>query len=223
MGNSWLDTRDQPLLVFAGNLSTRLTSAPVSYGVVAGDATAVSNAYTGYEASLLAATTLATRAPVTIAAKDVSKATLVKELRKVYKKLRAANLAADKLQELALPIIDAEPTRRNPPESRPVIAVRGARSLAHDLRVKDELTLESKRKPAGADGYELMCVILPAGTTPPADPREWFSVGIGKRADYTVTYQPEDAGKVAHLRTVWFSPRGERGVLGEIVSAPIAA
>ena len=61
------------------------------------------------------------------------------------------------------------------------------------------------------------------GTPPPSDLREWSSAGIGKKSDFTLGYRPEDAGKVAHVRAIWFNPRGQRGAAGDVIAAPIAA
>jgi hypothetical protein len=223
MGKNWLPQAEADLASFCSNVATRITSTPSAYNVVAGDATALSALVADFVTKRTAANEPTTRTPVVIASKDVAKAALIAEMRLLYKKFNAGNLAADKRQELGLPIIDKEPTVIPAPASKPVCQVIVSDSISHTIRVKDENTLESKRKPEGVEGYELFYSVQPVGTPPPADLREWASAGIGKKSDFTLAYRPEDAGKVAHVRAIWFNPRGQRGAAGDVITAPIAA
>jgi hypothetical protein len=220
---SWLDTRDAQLLPFASNFSTRASATPAAYGLVAGDATALATLYGNYNTALTTASNPATRTSVTIAAKDVAKAALITELRLLYKKINAANLAADKREELGLPIRDITPSPIAPPATKAVAMVLGKDGVIVDLRVKDELTLESKAKPPGAAGYELLCAVTAAGAPAPMDDRQYFSFGVAKKSDRTIAFEAADLGKTAHLRPVWISPRGARGPMGDAVSVNLAA
>jgi len=223
MGRSWLDTRDAFLLPFSQNISTKLSATPAAYGAVAGDATALATLVSDFDTKLTTAQNPATRTKVSVTAKDVSKAALIAELRALYKKFNAANIPADKRQELGLPILDKTPTPVAPPTTKPVLTIRDSDKQGCSVRAKDELTLETKAKPPGVEGLEILMTIQPAGTPAPADLRQWFSGGIAKRSDFVIPFEPSDAGKVAHIRAAWFSTRGSRGPLSDIVSLPIAA
>src|SRR5438105_1340795 len=112
---NWLDTRDSALVPFAGNISTRLSATPVAYNTVAADATALATAFTNYSTSVTTVNNPATRTKVTLAQRDVNKVILIAQLRLLYKKFNAGNLAADKREELGLPIRDTSPTPIAPP------------------------------------------------------------------------------------------------------------
>ncbi|HEX8520713.1 MAG TPA: hypothetical protein VF669_00570 [Tepidisphaeraceae bacterium] len=160
---------------------------------------------------------------MTVAQKDISKATLIAQLRALYKKINAGNLAADKRQELGLPIRDTSPSAIAPPATKAVASVLARDGVNVALRVKDELTPESKAKPAGVEGYELLCALTTPGASAPADQRQYFSLGLNKKSDRTIAFESADLGKTAHLRPVWINPRGQRGPMGDPVSVNLAA
>jgi hypothetical protein len=122
-----------------------------------------------------------------------------------------------------LPIRDTSPTPIGPPATKPVAGVLHKDGPVVAIRVKDETTPESKAKPSGVEGYELLCSVTNAGTAAPADERQYFSLGLAKKSDRTITFESSDLGKTAHLRPVWINPRGQRGPLGDVVSVNLLA
>lgn len=72
----YIPAQDGLAAPWSDNFSTLLTAAPTDYGLLAGDAVAVAAVVTPWLAAYTAATTPATRTPVTIADKDTARAAM---------------------------------------------------------------------------------------------------------------------------------------------------
>ncbi len=223
MSRNWFPTTDAELLPFTTNLSTKLTAAPATYGAVAGDATALAGLLSTFSTALTAAVNPATRTKVTVATKNAARNSLVSNLRLLYKKINVANLAADKREELGLPVRDGTPTASGAPATKPIANVADTGEYAALLRVVDEATPLKKARPGGTDGAVVMSYVQIASEAIPTDLEKWSFKGIAKRSDFRVEFSAGEAGKTAHVRLMWFSPRGQLGPASDAVTFMIAA
>ena len=77
----YIPQRDSLLLPWALNFSTLITASPATYGLLAGDATAIAAVYSAYNTAYGLAINPATRTPVTVANKDTAKITMLATIR----------------------------------------------------------------------------------------------------------------------------------------------
>jgi hypothetical protein len=121
-------TTEAALRDYGVNFSTILTLAPVTYGLVAGDAVQVAAANAAYLAAYLAATTPATRTAATIDTKNTTKIILISVLRG-YGAMIKSNLSvsdADKIN-IGVGTYDRDPTPIPAPASFPLVNILSAR------------------------------------------------------------------------------------------------
>lgn len=217
----WLPMSDTGLRDFTGDFSAKLTAAPTTYGLTAADATAEAGLVTTYKAALATATDPATRTPVTITAKNVAKAGLVASTRSLAARIQAnPSVTPEQKVALGLPVHITGKTPIPAPTTRPVVTVADITELTHAVRIVDESTPTKRAKPYGVAEAAVFTFV---GDNPPADLEQWEFKGIAKRSDFLIHYDAPDAGKRAHIRAVWFNPRGEQGPVGEPASAMVAA
>src|SRR5687767_12328652 len=104
MGKSWLPLKDQDLRAFTAAFLATITPSPTTYGLAAGDVTLLNTQTSDYSDKLATCDEPSTRTRVAVAAKQISRGTLMRTMRNLYKKVIAANLADDKLEALGLPL-----------------------------------------------------------------------------------------------------------------------
>ncbi len=221
MGTSWYPTKDADLLSFSGNMSTKLTADPTGYGVLAADAVALATLVGNFDTSYATANDPATRTSVSIAAKDVARAGLIAEMRDLYKKINAANLTADKRQELGLPIPDATPTPVQPPATRPVANIVQASGRTVSVRASDEATPGRRARPAGTSGLEVFSYAATSASeqTPPADLSAWKFEGLATRTRFEVVFPNSVAiGTQVWIAARWYNQRGQVGPISDTAS-----
>ncbi|HEX8523145.1 MAG TPA: hypothetical protein VF669_12885 [Tepidisphaeraceae bacterium] len=222
MAKSWLPTKESELLPFATNFSTRISATPLVYNCTSGDATTLAGLLTTYSNLVTLCNNPGTRTSVNLAGRDVAKAALVAELRLLYKKVRAGNLSADKLEELGLEPRDVKPSPVPAPSTKPlpqIIAVSG-RTLS--VRVSDASTPTKRARPANAAGLEIFSYVAPSATVenPPSDISAWKFEGLSTRTSFDVAFANNLAiGTRVWICCRWYSPRGEVGPVSETASA----
>ena len=213
---NWYPLAQADFLTFAQNYCGTIASAPTTYGCVAGDGTSLAAKLSDFETKFAASEAPETRTPVTIAQKDLSMGVLRAEMRRTYKKVRAANLAADLLIELGLKPIDQEPTSVPVPGTSPVLFVRKVEGRMVEMSISDELTPGKKAKPDGVAQYQ---IFSHAGETAPAELSAWTLEGQGTRFVLAVTMP----ASVEPGTKVWFAARWLNGkAQAGAVSAPVA-
>lgn len=218
---NYLPLGDAPLQAWALNFSTLLTAAPATYGLLAGDAVIVAGLYATYAADLIAATDPTTRTPVTVAAKDVAKISLVASLRgySVTVSRNPAVLDADKVA-IGVTVRDLSPTRIPPPATAPLLACVGSLAMEVHLQIVDTTTPLLKTRPPGTVGCELWGTV---GTVPPVGPTATNYQKLQTRCDGKLTFDAGDVGKTLYLYGRWINPRGEPGPWSARLDATIAA
>lgn len=221
MATDFIPSSDADLLAWSANFNTKLTAAPTSIGLVAGDATAYATLHTAYASALSAATNPSTRTSSTIATKDTARTSLVNKARDLVAIAQAYPGTTNTLRnDFGMTVRDAVPTPIGAPTSKPVVNVERILNAEHVLRIRDEATPTSNAKPDGAIGAE---VWMKVGPGEPASIDECDYVGLATRVPYSVTLDAADKGKDAFYIVRYINARGEAGPTSDQVSATIAA
>ena len=216
MANSknWYPVAQAEFLTFAQNFCGQISSSPTTFGCVAADGTSLMSLLGALETKYAISEAPETRTPVSIAQKDIAMAALRADMRRVYKKVRAANLSADLLIELGVPVPDVEPSPVPVPSDRAQVSIRGTNGRAVNLFISSETTPTKRGKPEGVSGWELFSF---SGETAPGDLGLWKFEGQGTKAYATVTFGPSTPAAGAK---VWFAALGQcEGVGGSGVGA----
>lgn len=221
MAIDYLPSRDPELDTWLLNFSTLIAANPTNYGLVAADATAITNAYNAWHAAYLAATNPTTRTKATVMTKNEQKATVLSVVRGYAATIRVNRAVSDELKiGLGLHVRDSSPTPVPPPSTYPVLAVSGMGQGVQDLRAADQSTPSRRGRPAGTAGLLLFRAV---GVAPIIDPAQATFLSFVTRAEYQSQFDSADNGKVATYFARWTNSKGEVGPWGPPASMPIAA
>lgn len=226
--NSYLPPKDNDLDLWAQNLDTKVTAAPTTYGLVAGDATAFHTLRLAFTTALLAATSAPTRTKVTVATKNTARFNMIASIRSLAARVQAYSLITPTLlAELGLTVRDTHPSPIAAPSTAPIVSP--LNSSGHDIRFRfaDTDTPDSRSKPPGVTAMQLWGKV---GTTPPASIADCVLLGTytknsdgpGSRS-VAVGFSGADTGKTAYLIGRWITRRGLTGPSSAIASMTIAA
>jgi hypothetical protein len=117
-----------------------------------------------------------------------------------------------------LPVHSTTHTAVGPMTSRPIIQVDISQRLQHTLRVTDAATPNSRRKPAGAMGFELWCK---RGGTPPNGMADCLFMGIFTKGFALQQFAAGDGGQTMYYVVRWANTTGQTGPISDTVSATI--
>ena len=218
---SYIPTREADLDGWLNNFQTLIAATPANYGLVAADATAITNAYTSWHSAYQTATNPTTRTQATITAKNEQKANVLSVVRGYAATIRANRAVSDQLKiGLGLHVPDTQPTPVPAPSTKPVLAIAGMSQGTQVVRATDELTPNSRARPVGSAG---MLVYRHVGTSAINDPAQaTFQTFIGKTT-VNSTFAPADNGKVVTYFARWTNAKGQTGPWSQGVSGSIAA
>lgn len=102
--------------------------------------------------------------------------------------------------------------------SFPVGVVDTGQKLRHEISWRDSATPDSKAKPAGVFGCQILYKI---GGEPPVDAGECEEAAIDRAAPYLLEFGGADGGKTVFYLLRWISNSGEKGALSPLFSATI--
>jgi hypothetical protein len=217
----FVPAKDQDLKAFTLNFSTKITAAPATYGLTAGQATAFAALYATFATALTAATDPATRTSVTVAAKDTARQAIVFSLRQLARVVQSTpGISPANLETLGLTVRQTVPTPIPPPTTKPVVAVERTLSQALQCRFSDETTPTSRSKPFGAVSCEVRAT---AALVPPASADAATFKGMASRVPFTISFDAGDVGKTAYIYARWLNAKGEVGPWSTVTTSTIAA
>jgi hypothetical protein len=210
MGRSWFPLGIVALRDFAANLSSKISATPLLYNLVAADAVLTASAVANYVAAVALTLDPVTKTTVTIAARDVSRTALIAQLKAVKKKVDAAQppIAPNRREELGLPPRDVTPTPVPVPSTRPMVNIMSVVGQSVKLRLSDESTPDSRRKPAGVSEAEVFTFI---GANPPANPLDWHYEGQATKTSFIITFPTGNGTSPVWIAARWCNTRGEAG------------
>ncbi len=208
MATPYLPASDANFSIWLGNFSTKLTAAPALYGLIAGDATAVAGVTTTFNAAYLAATTPATRTPVTVAAKDAARSAAEAMVRPYASRI-SVNPAVTDPNKIAIGVTvrNTTPTPIPPPTTAPTLDLASAISGVQTLNFKEPGAV-GKSKPYGVIGVQLFASV---GTVFATDPDQATYIGVVTKSPSVQTFAPADIGKKVTWFARWVTRSGPGG------------
>lgn len=217
---NFLPTKDQELLAWSVNYSSRISSTPTAFGLTAAQATAYAALHDSFSSALATATEPSTRTRGTVAAKDAARTPLKAMARELARIVNAFPAITNQQRiDLGLTPRSGTITPINPPTEPPVLEVVSA--IGRILRVKLRSIDSNRRgKPPHVQGASVFSFI---GNAPPADISQWKFEGSTTRTETTIEFPPTvAAGAQVWLTAFWFSPHSQSGPACQPVSAYVA-
>jgi len=220
MTTSYIPATDLGFQTWLNNFETQIDTEFATYGLTAPEAAAVTAVNTAYNAALLLALDPGTRTPVTVAAKNVAKATALATVRPLAQKVKANPLVSDGQRVLLGLTVDSVPPTPVPtPTSFPLLDLLNATPGVHAIQYRDSDTPTSKAKPPGAKQMELYRFV---GVEPSIDPELATYIGVFTKSPLTVSQEVGDNGKTATYYARWLTQTGLVGPWSSGVSLTIA-
>lgn len=222
MGRSFYLGTDAELYTGSQNFSTKITASPVSFGLVAAQATAYASLNSVWAAAYLLAVDPETRTRGAIAAKNQARADVRKMASDLAKLIDGTATVSD-AQRLDLGLnVRATAAPIPAPSQAPHLDVVGRSGTTVTIKLHDG-TASRRRKPAGVKGASLFSHVGSGGATPPAELADWKFEGNTTRTKVGVQFDAALApGTVVWLCAFWFNPRAQAGPGCTPVSAILA-
>ncbi len=229
MPSTYIPSREGDLNNWLENFQARIVAAPASYGLSAGDATAIKNAYDAWHSAFLEAVGPTTRTRGKVLAKNEQKEQVLGIVRGYAATIRADAAVSDTLKlGLGLHVrtvgvdtrIGGGGSSIPAPATAPAIALIGMSQGTHNLRATDRETSSRRAKPAGTVGLLLFRIVADGAVN---DPEEARFLSFITRATYQSRFGPEDKGKTATYFARWTNAKGEVGPWSQATSMSIAA
>lgn len=192
------------------NFSTKLTAAPTTYGLIAGDAVIVASTYTVWNAAYLISVAPATRTSAAIAAKDSARASAESIVRPYAQRIRV-NPAVTNASRVTIGVTVAvfPPTPIPAPLTNPVLGLVRATPLTHVMAFSDSDTPTTKAKPYGVKQCSILATI---GIAPAVDPSAARYIGGFTKSPLQITHDAGDRGKIVTYFSRWENGSGPGGV-----------
>lgn len=209
---NYIPSRDIDLDAWAANFSTLITAAPATYGLTAGDATAISDVVDPWHTAFLIATNPLTRTTATIADKDSKKGAMVPILR-LYAQQVKANVGVSDMEKVALGIHinDPGPTPVPVPTSIPKLSMNAAFHLNQTLDIRATETPTSRAKPAGSIACLTFATFSNVGDAAPTDPEAALFRKLQTRNLGPYEFLAPQVGKRVTWWGRWVNRKGEVG------------
>ena len=200
-----------------------ITADPGLYLLSEPDALTIQTAVDLFLAARVVANTPATRNVGSIDEKEAKKASALGVCRGFYRQIQNSSGISNEAK-LLIGVLPLNPTRtkRDCPNTSPVVAVIASTPLAQTTEYRDSMDLASRSKPAGAT----MCQLFVQVDTENAegfDPAKARFVGNFTANPMVVVFEEADRGKQATYFARWGGKRNEFGQWSLPVSMTIAA
>ena len=207
----FLPTREADLVTWSTNFSTKITAAPTTYGLVAGQATTYAGLHDDFVAAYLLANAPATRSPTNIIAKDEAKRLLKANARVLAAVVQAWPSITDELRsELGLTVPDATISSIPAPTDSPKMDIISAVVRTVTIRLHDINNPTRRGRPDGVAGASVFSAV---GTTPPVEIAAWkFEGSTSRTTDISIEFDASvPSGATVWLCAFWFNSKMESG------------
>ena len=193
MAAPYIPAPDAAFSAWLSNFATLIAATPAAYGLLAGDATAISTQDALFQPAYTLAIDPPTRTSATIADKDAARATAEATCRPYAIRIRNNAAVSDLLKVgvgVTVPVLVPSPIPA--PTSAPVLGLTSAAPLLHTLTYKDTGS-SGKNKPFGAIGVEIWRSI---GTVVATDPAQCAFNGSVTKSPFHQHFVDANRGKV---------------------------
>lgn len=208
MASSYIPSTDAGFSAWITNFSSLITASPTTYGLIAGDATAIAAQATSYNAALTVATDPSTRTPSAVAAKDAAKAEALAVVRPYAVQISLNPGVSDEDKTaVGVTVRKLVPSPIPAPVDAPQVSFVSAVPLVTTLKVVNSATPTSKAKPFGAIGIQLFGSV---GTVAATDPEQLKFIGQFTKIPLSIDFGSSDQGKICTV-AARFVTRGGNG------------
>ncbi len=228
----YIPSRDSALDSWADNFQTLIAASPATYGLVAGDAAAITTAFnTWHAAYLLGGSTGSPPIPinpstftsVTVAAKNAAKIAMVQLDRAYASQIRInPGVSNSDKTALGLNLPNNAPSPIGTPTTFPLLSIVSAGPGTHELRFADNTTPSIRKKPFGAVGMQLFRGVA---TDPIDDVSATQYLATLTTQPYLSSFLIGDNGKVATYFARWVTRGRQAGGAAQLEgpwSAPVS-
>ena len=192
MATPYIPSPDATFATWLLNFATLIAASPTTYGLIAGDATAISAVNTAFQAAYTLAINPTTRTSANIAAKDTARANAEATVRPYAVRISRNSAVDDEDKiEVGVTVPKTVPTPIPPPDVAPVLSIINQTPLAAKLAYK-VTGAEGKAKPFGAIGVDIVRSIGVAWAT---DPVQCTFLNVATKSPFGDGYDAEDQGK----------------------------
>jgi len=206
---AYIPAKDADFDPWLNNFQSLIAADPADYGLVAGDATTITAAYTAWHSAYLTATNPSTRTSPAIAQKDALRLSAEATVRP-YAQQISRNAGIDPSLITGLGLNLPNPTRPPvpPPTTVPSLTLVSATFLRHILSYRDTSLGPTKKKPTGAKAIEIYRSV---GTVAATDPAQCRLYQQWTKSPNTSDFSAEDRGKQATYFARWVTQSGPGG------------
>lgn len=210
MASSYIPSTNSGLADWLLNFSTLITAAPTTYGLIAGDATAIAAQNTAYQDAYALATDPITRTSVTVAGLAAAKSAALFVVRP-YAVSISLNPAVDDSDKTAVGVTVRKtvPTPIPAPTATPALSFVSGVPLNVTLQARNTATPTSKAKPFGAIGVEVWSAV---GTVPATDPAQLGYDFSASKIPFVRAFEAGQQGKVCSMAVRYVTRGGNGGV-----------
>lgn len=217
----YIPVRDGQMNSWLANFSTLITASPATYGLVAGDATAIAAAVAAWTAAYALVTSPSTKTAATVSAKNTQRVNVLATCRP-YAQTIANNAGVSSANKTAVGVNPrtSTPTPITTPTTNPVLTITQAMPLQAVVRYRDATASPSvKSKPYGAIACQIYAT---ASATPITNPALLAYNANATKSPLIVMWGSGDVGKQGYYAARWVTRKGLFGPWSPIVNFTIA-
>jgi len=192
------------------NFAALVAADPTDYGLVAGDATAITAQNVAFQAAFVLSTEPSTRTSATVAATAGARLSAEAVVRPYAMRINANQTVSDAQRvDLGLTVRTVVPTPIPPPTTSPAITLRSATPGILTLESRSAAGAAGKAKPSGAVGLEIWVAI---GTVAAVAPEAGRFTAISTKSPFQLAFAAADKGKLATVFGRWITRSGAGGI-----------
>jgi hypothetical protein len=217
----YIPAKNAQLLSWALNFSSLITSAPATYGLTSGDATAIQSQYNALAAAYALITSPSTKTATTVSAFNTEKINALAVFRP-YAQTISLNAGVSSANKIALGVNPrtSVPIPITAPTTNPVLTIQSTSTAGSILRYRDATSSPSvKSKPYGVLAVQLFCE---TSTMPVTDPTLLPYFGNLTKSPDTIYLGSAAAGKTAYFAARYITRKGLVGPWSPIISYVVA-
>lgn len=213
----YIPPKDAAYASWLANFATLIAASPMTYGLVASDATTISAANTSFQNAYALVTSPTTKTKDTVQAKNIARVDSLNTVRPyaINISLNPGVSASNKVA-LGLNPRTSTPAPVTAPTTYPVLTIPSAMALNLIVRYRDELASPSvKSKPYGVTQLQLYAS---TSATPITDPTLLAFQGVRTKSPTMLTFLSSQKGLTAYIAARWQTRTGLVGPWSAIIN-----
>jgi hypothetical protein len=215
--------KENDLLNWSSEFSTKITATPLTFGLTAAQATAYAALHATFATKFALAVSATGNSKANVAAKNQAMENLLYgpggawELVNI---IQAFPGTTDAMRsELAIRVPDDEPTPIPPPDQPPLLWIESTSGRTMKIRLRDKKNSDRRGKPDGVQGATVLYFV---GENTPADPSQWMFLLNESRTQFFADIPPVvPVGSRVWITAFWFNNRKQSGPIAIAASTRV--